>query len=76
VNHLEQRVAPAVVCGPGVEPAKALVGRVEHGGEDGVVDGELIIVVLRSGTGRGGVACQRRAVTFQDVRGPARHREP
>ena len=37
---------------PGVETAQALVGRVEHGGEDGVVEGELVIVILRGGTAR------------------------
>jgi hypothetical protein len=50
VDDLEQRVAPAVIGGPGVELAQALVGGVEHGGEDGVVESELIVVVLVGGT--------------------------
>jgi len=77
VDDLEQRVAPAVVGGPRVEAAQALVGRVEHGGEDGVVDGELLVVTLRSGTARGSlVARQGHPVTFEDVRGAPCHREP
>jgi hypothetical protein len=49
VDELEQGVAPAVVGGAGVEAAQALVGRVEDGGEDGVVEGELVIVDLGAG---------------------------
>jgi len=76
VEDLEQRVAPAVVGGPGVEAAQALIGRVEHGREDGVVNGELAIVSLR------GISCRKRAarqggpVTLEDVCGAPRHREP
>jgi hypothetical protein len=82
VNDLEQRVAPAVVGGPWVEAAQALVGRVEHRGEDGVVDGELGIVSLRDGAARANTDCagaaarQGRPVTFEDVRGPPCHRKP
>jgi len=76
VDDLEQRVAPAVVGRPGVEAAKALVGRVEHGREDGVVAGELVIVILRGGTGRAIAASQCRPVAFEDVGGSPRHREP
>jgi hypothetical protein len=77
MDDLEQRVAPAVVGGPGVEAAQALVGGVEHGGEDGVVEGELIVVILRGGTARAGAAARQRGpVPVEDVRGSPRHREP
>jgi hypothetical protein len=76
VDDLKQRVAPAVVDGPGVEAAETFVGGVEHGGEDGVVEGELIVVVLVGGAAGAGGARQRGPVPVEDVRGPARHREP
>jgi hypothetical protein len=81
VDDLEQRVAPAVVGGAAVEAAEALVGRVEHGREDGVVAGELVLVILRGSTGRAstdraGAACECRPVTFENVGGSPRHREP
>jgi hypothetical protein len=82
VDDLQQRVAPAVVGGPGVEAAEAFVGGVEHGGEDGVVEGELIVVILRGGAARaraaraGAAARQRGPVPVEDVRCSPRHREP
>jgi hypothetical protein len=71
VDELEQGVAPAVVGRAGVEAAQALVGRVEDGGEDGVVEGELVVVDLAAGP----VARQCRPVTVEDVAGAPRHRK-
>src|ERR1700733_1937092 len=77
LNELQQRVAPALVGRAAVELPEALVGRVEHGGEDRVVERELG-VVGRTGAGLTGAgltgaarrgAHQRRAVPVEDVRG-------
>src|SRR6202046_5629143 len=46
LNQLQQRVAPALVGRAGVELPEALVGGVEHGGEDRVVERELGVVGL------------------------------
>src|ERR1700689_2408341 len=46
LNELQQRVAPALVGRTGVELPEALVGRVEHGGEDHLFQRELGVVGL------------------------------
>jgi hypothetical protein len=71
-EDLQQGVAPTVVHRPTVEPAQALVRRVKHRGEDGVIRGVLGAVLagvfVRAG--------QRVAAPGQDVGSPPGHREP